>query len=276
ASSCDKRAIELFAKDPKSKEGDDLWRKAFRYYSLSMKPKLKDNAAARKGELQTLGDRFFLMGQHFNGIPEKTTSFVTWRGQVTEPQYFEAAVEIYGASVALVPSYLGSIYQARALGFLGRYREASAIYQKLVDQEQLVDVVKTELNKSVLSSRPALLSAYLESGVAEYLQAQASTDPGERADHYTRANGVFDVIVNSLKSSKTEPNEQWWRAKYYQLRALVDEGQYKRADILLRDLERTTNDFDENKYGLRDLFKKMKSELAGKVFDNNSPSGNAP
>jgi hypothetical protein len=49
----------------------------------------------------------------------------------------------------------------------------------------------------------------------------------------------------------------------------VDEGQYKNASFALRDVERNTSpNFDEGKYGLQELFKKMKGELAGKVVDD--------
>jgi hypothetical protein len=119
--------------------------------------------------------------------------------------------------------------------------------------------------KEVAQQRPQLLAAYLEWGVVE-LKAGLSGD--RNVDRLARANAVFDLIVKFTKTTSRDRSETWWNCRYWQIRAWVDEGEYKNADVALRELERTTEASDQDKYGLRDQFKKLKSELAGKVFDN--------
>jgi tetratricopeptide (TPR) repeat protein len=267
ARTCDTKGYELISKDPKSKPGDELWKKAFRYYTISTRPKLKDAAAARSGELESIGNRFFVFGQHFNGIPDKVQSFVGWGGKITAPEYFEEAANLYAASLEFVQSDVTRISQARALGFLGKFDRAGEVYVKIFEKDPIVDVATGEVNKDKLKKRPELLTAYLELGVSELKVGL----PPKDADRLARANQAFDLVVRNSKvqGSREPPSETWWTARYWQIRAWVDEGQYKNASFALRDVERNTSpNFDEGKYGLQELFKKMKSELAGKVVDD--------
>jgi hypothetical protein len=266
ARSCDARAVDLLGKDPASKEGAEAWKKAFRYYVISLKPKLKDAAAARSGELEQVAVRFFIMGKHFNGVPDRAVSFLSSPvSKLAAPEYFEESATLYASSLELVPSYRTRINLARALGFLGRYDEASEQYGKLFDQEHLVDVATGEVDKALASQRPELLAAYLEWGVCELKTGMGGAN--RDVNRLTRANAIFDVVVKHTRTTARERSENWWTSRYWQLRAWVDQGEYKNADFALRDIERnTSDDFDQGKYGLRDLFKKMKGELAGKVF----------
>lgn len=266
ARTCDQRAVDAFIKDAKSKEGDAYWKKAFRYYQISIKPKLKDAAAARTGELEDVARRFFVMGQHFNGIPDRVQSFVGFPGKIAAPEYFEEAATLYAASLEFVPSYRARIVQARALGFLGRFEEAAEVYGKVFEKEPLIDVTTGEVNKQRVKEKPELLTAYLELGVCELKVSMAN---GRDADRMSRANQAFDLVVRNTKTQNVAPGETWWTATYWQIRAWVDQGDYKKAALKLRDVERNTSpNFDEGKYGLQDLFKKMKTEVAGKVVED--------
>jgi tetratricopeptide (TPR) repeat protein len=213
-----------------------------------------------------VGNRCIVIGKHMNGIPDRAQSFLSVANlKTTAPEYFEEAAKLYEASLEFVPSYITRISLARALGFLGRFDEAGAQYAALFEQERLVDVSKGEVIKEVAQQRPQLLAAYLEWGVVE-LKAGLSGD--RNVDRLARANAVFDLIVKFTKTTSRDRSETWWNCRYWQIRAWVDEGEYKNADVALRELERTTEASDQDKYGLRDQFKKLKSELAGKVFDN--------
>jgi len=217
ARTCDAKGYELLSKDPKSKAGDELWKKAFRYYTISTKPKLKDAAAARNGELESIGNRFFVFGQHFNGIPDKVQSFVGWGGKITAPEYFEEAANLYAASLEFVQSDITRISQARALGFLGKFDRAGEVYVKIFEKDPIVDVATGEVNKAKLKQRPELLTAYLELGVSELKVGL----PAKDADRLARANQSFDLVVRNSKvqGNKEPPSETWWTARYWQIRA---------------------------------------------------------
>ena len=265
ARSCDARAVELFGKDPKSAEGDEFWKKSYRFYVMSMKSRLNDPAAGRSGEIEQLANRYFVMGKHFNGVPDGVQSMLAWNGKVAAPDYWQSAAEYYEASLTFVPSYLTSINLARTLGFLGRFRDAAAVYSKLFETTPLVNAENGEVDKKLAASKPALMGAYLELGVCEYRVTEGGDD-SDKADRSARALGVFEAVLKAEKSGR-ELTERWWQAKYWQLRTLVDRGEYKKADLLVRDLERNTNDDDSAKYGLREPLKKLKDEVKKKVFD---------
>jgi tetratricopeptide (TPR) repeat protein len=263
ARSCDARAVDLFEKDPKSKEGDENWKKAFRYYVISLKPKLKDAAAARSGELEQVAGRCFLMGKHFNGIPDRALSFAgASDAKIGSPDYFDQAEALYTASLEFVPSYRTRVSIARVQGFLGRFEDACDNYAKVFEQEHLIDD-KGELDKTVANQRSDLVMAYLEWGVAELRAGTKGTS--HDVDRLVRANNVFNAVVTYTKATGRDRSEAWWNARFWQIRSWVDGGDYTKASLALRDLERNTEDYDGGKYGLRELFRKMAIEVAGKL-----------
>jgi len=264
ARSCDARAIDLIAKEPKSPEGGKAWDKAFRFYVISLKSKLRDLAAARSGELEQVANRFFVMGKYFNGIPDKAQSILAAGDfKLTEPKYFEEAATTYAATLALVPSYRTRMNLARTLGFLGRFGESGDEYARLFEGEKLIDAATGDIDKEVAKQRPELVTAYLEWGVCDF---KSGASGARDADRLARANAVFNTVVKFAKPTGRDRSESWWNARYWQMRAWMDQGEYQKADLSLRDLERNTEDFDGGKYGLRELFKKMKAEIATKVI----------
>ncbi|MSR46845.1 MAG: hypothetical protein EXS13_07260 [Planctomycetes bacterium] len=264
ARSCDGRAVELIGKDPKSAEGAKVWEKAFRYYVISLKAKLHDIAAARSGELEQVAARYFIMGKHFNGIPDRVNSTLSAGDiKVTVPHFFEEAADTYAATLELVPSYRTRMNLARTLGFLGRSEQAGEQYAQLFDSERIIDAESGDIDNEVARKRPDLVTAYLEWGLCDF---KAGLVGNRDVDRLARANGVFGAVVKFAKPTGRERSETWWHGRYWQMRAWVDQGDYAKADLALRDLERNTEDFDQGKYGLRELFRKMKSELANKVI----------
>ena len=63
-----------------------------------------------------------------------------------------------------------------------------------------------------------------------------------------RSERAADIFDRSLGANNLEAgSELWWRAKTLQIKTMVQRGQFDAADIALRDLERTTQDYDGNK-----------------------------
>ncbi len=259
ARALDQRAIETRQKDPKSKEADDLWRRAARYYLLSVKPQASGDVAftGKTSDLEDIANRLYVLGLHFNEIPEDQDSFVGWDISKTKSKdLWEQSAKLYEAVQESSPSYRTMISLARTDGFLGRWKESAAIYGRLFDQEKLIDPATKKFNRATLSAKPQLLYAYIEWGIAEYQTAVQEKDP----DRFNRAFGIFQTICsNSEKESRL-----WWQAKYYWIRSLVDRGDYENAKISLRDVERNSQDFDQGRFGFKSLFLELKAELAKK------------
>jgi tetratricopeptide (TPR) repeat protein len=259
ARTLDHQAEELFAKEKQSKEGDELWRQAFRYYVLSVKPKLSDERAT--DELEQVGTRLYYMGEHFNEVPEGVPSFVGLKSgkKPVAPEYWEEAVSLF-ESAAGKGSYKAKLSLARTLGYLGRFGEAKDIYSELIESESLIDPGTNEINKSALSGRPELLFAYLELGVAQFEAGKEERDEAMISD----SAAIFARIVKALPK---QASETWWRARYYQLASWNEVGRYKECLAAINDLERNSDGFDEAKWnlGLAARFKDLKKEVERKL-----------
>jgi tetratricopeptide (TPR) repeat protein len=261
ARALDQSGLDLFEKDPKSKAAEELWRKAAYYYQLSVKSALSGAAALRANEVSEVAARLYVMGLHFNGIPEGQSTFVDWQGPVQAPELWEQAANIYDRLDAQAPSYRISIERARTYAILGRAAQAQEIYARLFDQVAMFTPGDTTMrfDRAVVEQRPELVPAYLEWGVTEHMVG-LETNAQERLD---RAAGIYE---RTLKNT-TDATRLWWQAKFSQVRLLFDRGDYKNADVAIRSVKRTTSDgYDEGRFGFKDKFVALEAEISKKVF----------
>ncbi len=261
ARALDQAGLDAFEKDPGSKRGEELWRKAAYYYSLSVKSALEGVSALRGEDVSEVAQRLYVMGLHFNAVPEGQGTFVDWQGTVVEPGLWEQAAKIYDLLDAQAPSYRVSIERARAYAILGRVAEAQAIYARLFDQVTLFAAGDTSqrFERSVIEARPELIPAYLEWGVTEHLV-------GIESQAQERLDRAADIYERMLKNT-TESSRLWWQAKYFQIRLLSDRGSYEFADTAIRSVKRTTSPkYDDGQFGFQEKFAALEAELAKKVF----------
>ena len=257
----DQQASDALAKDKASKPAEELWKQAFRYYVISIKPKLGDGRAS--DELEQVGNRLLVMGEHFNAVPEGVTSFVGIKSgkKPVAPEYWEEAAKTYEAAAGS-GSFKAKVSLARTLGYLGRFKEASDVYAEIVENETLVDPSTNEINRSALTGRPELLGVYLESGVARFELGK------EDAEVHDEAIGdAYAIFTRIVKVAPKQASESWWRARYFQCACWYETGQYPQCLAAINDLERNSDNFDEAKWklGLAERFKELKKEAERKV-----------
>jgi tetratricopeptide (TPR) repeat protein len=255
----DTRGKELFKADPASEEAEKLWRKAASYYWLAVRAQIEGREAVRVQELEGVATRLLVFAMHFNGVPEGIESFVDWNrpeGRVDE--LFEQTARVYEAVLPLTPSYRTLINLARTFGFMARWEDAATRYAELFENEPFADLNLKTIRQEALKAKPELIFAFVEWGVCE---RQAGLEKND-STRLIRATNIFETLAaGTSKGSKL-----WWTAKYYQLRTLTDRGEYKVADLGLRDMKRGWNDYDEGKYGFKDKFVELEAELSKKVF----------
>ncbi|MGH7150783.1 MAG: hypothetical protein ACREIU_08800, partial [Planctomycetota bacterium] len=256
ARSIDEQGVGLREKEPRSTEADDLWKKAARYYEMSVRAQVTGEERPNADLLDRVAFRLFVFGLHFNAVPVDQEEFVGWEGPPKAPEHWEQAARTYEAALTTSVSYRTMVHLGRTQGFLGRWRETAATLAKLFDQESILTPDKSRLNNAVLSAKPELLAAYLEYGFAEFQVASAEKD----LERFGRARGIFEVLAASLGGD----SRRWWHAKYHQIRCLIEQGAYRDADIAVRSVERTTQDFDQGKFGYKPRFLQLKAELSKK------------
>ena len=257
ARALDLRADELLSTNPTSVEAADLWRQASTYYLASVEG--KDGSLLVSGDVvDSVATRLFVMGLHFNRVPEGQESFLGWEARrTTEPHYWQKAAGLFEKANTAMPSTLTAIRLGRTLGFLGRWEDAARAYASVFDQEPLVDEATKRFRPEIASSRPELILAYLEWGVAEH---QAGTKAKDNA-RLTRAATIFERLTQNLPLE----GPIWWQAKYHQLRAMMDRGDYSKADFFMKEVERTTSGSPADDPRLAEDFAALKSELKVKV-----------
>ena len=257
----DQQVSEMREKDKTSTAADDLWKQAFRYYVLSIKPKLAEGRAG--DELEQVGTRMLVMGEHFNGVPEGVDSFVGLKSgkKPVAPEYWEEAAKVFEAAAGS-GSFKAKVGLARTLGYLANYKEAGDVYAEIVENETLIDPSTNEINRSALTGRPELLSVYLEFGVAKLELGK------EDADVHDQAIGdAFAIFTRIVKVAPKQNSESWWRARYYQCECWYETGQYQQCLSAINDLARNSTDFDEERWklGLKPRFEDLKKQAERKV-----------
>ncbi len=258
AQALDKHATELREKAPESVEADRLWRKAAGYYVLAIRGQLEGDEAVRIEEMEAVANRLFVFALHFSGVPKHVDSFVDWSGTRPAVDLLEQSARAYEAVLPLTPSYRTLINLSRTLGFLGRWSDAAAYYAQLFERERFADTATKTIDQEALRAKPELVFAYLEWGVCEREVGVKEAD----ATRLSRASAIFETLVLGTAAG----TKLWWQSKYYQLRTLVDRGEYEIADVALRSLERNWPEFDADQYGLRERFGALRQQLTSKVF----------
>jgi tetratricopeptide (TPR) repeat protein len=262
ARALDQQGLDKFKEKPGSLEGEDLWKRAARFYYISIKPQVDGQASQNAGEMTDVGNRFFSYGLTFNGVPDSRVSFVDWvPGPKRALDYWVKAAEIYEAALAQTPDYRMTINLGRTYGFLGEYVKAAGIYARLFEQEALVNPkAPNRLDNAVQKAKPELVYAYLEWGVSERLSYAKDNDKSR----LTRAlRTIFTPLLQTLKPD-TSP-ETYWATRYHLIRALMDNGDYKDAQLNVQDAQRNISaTFDDGKYGYKALFETTIEELKKK------------
>ncbi len=255
ARALDRAAVELADKEPGSPKADEMWRAAAQYYLLSLAPQLEGRETLRPDAVDVVASRLSVLGMHFNGVPETCDTFVGWDGGAPkEPQYWEQAARMYEALYNISPSYKPLVDLGRNLGFLGRWKEAADVYARLFDQENLIDRSTQRFDPAVLASKPPLVWAYMEWGVAEHMLAVSE----QSEERFRRAFEIFERVAANTQQGI---DRLWWQARYYQLRSLVERGLYVDAKIFLNNIERTTQDYDQGKFGYKEKFLAIRAKL---------------
>jgi tetratricopeptide (TPR) repeat protein len=253
----DQRAQDLVKEKGASPGADAQFQRAVKYYLLSVAPQVDGREPLRVDAVEAIADRLLALGLQFNAVPETVASFVDWTGKRKETAAWTEAARLYELVVPLTPSYRTQIHLAQAYGYLGKFKEAASTYAQLFDHERFVNAGTKKIDPEAQRARPELLLAYVEYGVALREAGVAARDEAS----LERASGAFEAIVTSVAAdSKT-----WWQAKYWQVQLLVDRGRYDVAEVALRSVRRTSNNFDDGRFGYRDRFVALEEDVKKKL-----------
>lgn len=247
----DQRSDQLLAEN-KAREAEEMRKKAANFYAISGRALLKAEPLNVPLVEQT-ANRLFALGLIANQVPDTRQTFVGWEASKNrETASWTLAAELLEKALAAQPGYRMEVTLGRTLGFLGEFQRAADVLGALFDREVVYDAEKNRLNTRALNSKPELLYAYFEYGVAEHLVGA----PAHDTDRLRRAQTILSTMGRTLDAN----GQNWWYAKYYEIRNFAAGGNYTDACFALNDLDRTTSGFGKE-YGLDDDFAQLKSEI---------------
>jgi tetratricopeptide (TPR) repeat protein len=256
------RAIDVRAQEDLKAKGaspavDSQFQRAMKYYLLGIAPQVDGREPLRVDSVESVADRLYALGLQFNAVPESVVSWVDWTGKRKETAAWTEAARLYEVVVPMTPSYRTLIHLGQTQAYLGRYKDAATTYAQLFDRERFVDPVRKQIDEDSLRTRPELLGAYVEFGVASREAGVAARDNSL----LERASGVFEAIVQST----ARDSRAWWQAKFWQIQLMFDRGIYDIADVAMRSVRRGSENFDEGKYGYKDRLEKLELEIKAKL-----------
>jgi tetratricopeptide (TPR) repeat protein len=247
AQKLDERAAAA-AKGGARMQANDTWKKAVSYYLRSAE------RATTSDDVIQIADRLFVLGLKINGVEDKIEAFYEVPDLKTaDATTWEQAADLYDRLLQQgATNYRIKLARGRALGFLKRWTDCIAVLSDCINEMKLVDA-KGRLNQQVWVAKPELIASYLELGFALRQAGVAAADKALLA----RASDVFDRVTVGM-SADSKP---WWFSRYGSLRTLIDRGAYNEADVQMRNLERQSPDFDNDRYKLKNKFAALKPEI---------------
>jgi tetratricopeptide (TPR) repeat protein len=268
ARALDQMGADKFKAKADSLEGEDLWKRAAKFYYMSIKPQVDGLVTQDADEMALVGGRFYVYGLHFNGVPEDRRTFIDWTpGARRSSDHWTKAAEIYESTLQVAPDIKVTISLGRTYAFLAalgdapKWVEGARVYGKLFEQEPLVNSKNRQrLDAQMMKAKPELIFAYVEWGVCERMAFAVDSDKARLA----RCLGtIFQPLQNTLKPD-TSP-QAYWATRYHLVRALMDAGEYPNAKLSIEDIQRQVSPtFDDNKFGYKTLFEAAYEELKNK------------
>ena len=218
-------------------------------------------------EIQTVADGLYRAARAANGIGEKIQSVVDLRGKPVADRaiWLDAAQAHEKLLQAGLPEKDGVVAATRLVCCAGMSAQTAAdwdrsklLCEKIFQDHQLLQR-NGELNPDVLKGKQWLAPIYLEYGHSLY-------QLGKTGQKFQFGNGLS--VFNRLLGMAGKGSEVWWPARYYSIRTHYERGEgrdLKIADGVLDNLVADWPNYDEGKFGFKDLFVELRNQVRAAV-----------
>ncbi|MBI4833263.1 MAG: hypothetical protein HY811_00360 [Planctomycetes bacterium] len=164
-------------------------------------------------------------------------------------EYYKKAASIYEK---LLEKFYGGEVPKDEAPWKTRWKNARC-YVKLTDWPKAIPLL--ELVERETKNDPKILGGIMKDLAMAYEEAGGK-------ENLNKALTKWAELVRGLK----EQTEPWWEARYHILLVYMKmgaDGGYQEADKMIKNIEFATEEkYDDNQFGYKDKFLKVKSELA--------------
>jgi len=218
-------------------------------------------------EIQTVAEGLYRAARSANGMDEKTQSVLDLRGKpVADRTLWQDAARAHemliraGVAEKDIPIAETRLAWCRGLSAqtAADWDQVKLLCEKLFDEHALLQK-NGLLNRGALAQKPWLADVYLEYGHALFQLGKA----GQKFQ-FGNSHSVFGQMLEVTARGKGA----WWLSRYYTIRIYYERGVGRdlvTADGVLDNLVGEWPNYDEGKYGLKDLFVELRSQVKAAV-----------
>ncbi len=265
AAALDNEAFQLAAGATDKPEANELWAEALKFYGRSVDEARRGGTSKREA-FEKVASRILALtakaaklpeGLPFTQLePEKRKEFIDHLQRVLH------AYEILGATEEGVVNVERQRNLARIAALMGKWSDAFVALQAITDKYPLY--VKDDAGNEKLDTE--LLKKFTE--LPGIYQDLASC--GIRAGVATKEDFYFErskTVLMQLLGVSTSGGKLWWECRYEHLRALYVSGDLANFKVTLDSLERSSENFDDNKFGIKDRILALKKQAGDKIVN---------
>lgn len=239
--------------------------KAAQYYRfwLSHSAGLKIPGA----EIQTVAEGLYRVARAANRMDENMQSILDLRGKpVLDRTLWQDAARAHEMLIAAgLPEKDADLATLRLAWCRGmsaqtadEWDQLKGFCEKVVQQQKLL-LPNGQIRGPVLAEKPWLAALYLEYGHALFQLGKAG-QKFQYGNSLTAFNQMLGVAGRGMGA--------WWISRYYTIRILYERGEgrdLKTADGVLDNLVGEWSNYDDGKYGLKDLFTELRKQVKSAV-----------
>lgn len=261
----DNEAYQLASGGEDKPEALELWAEALKFYGRSVDEARRGGTSKRDAFEKVAGRLLALTAKAaklpealpFTGLePEKRKEFLDNFARVLQ------AYEIVGTEGGTDVNVDRQRNLARVAALMGKWTDAFVALQTITDAYPLYkkdEAGNDKLDAELLKKFADLPSIYQDLAAC-----------GVRAGMATKEDFYFQrskAVLMQLLSVASANGKLWWECRYEHLRTLYLSAEFSNFKLTLDSLERSTENFDDNKFGIKDKILALKKLAGDKVVN---------
>jgi hypothetical protein len=265
AAALDNEAFQLAGGAADKPEANELWTEALKFYGRAVDEARRGGTSKREA-FEKVASRILNLTAKAaklpEGLPFAQLEQEKRKEHLDHLQRVLYAYEILGAGEEGVVNVDRQRNLARVSALMGKWSDAFVALQTITDKYPLYkkdDAGNEKLDTELLKKFTALPEIYQDLAACG-IRAGAAT---KEDFYFERAKTVLMQLLGVSQSG----GKLWWECRFEHLRALYVSGDLANFKVTLDSLERSSENFDENKFGIKDRILALKKQVGDRIVN---------